>query len=114
MPERALKVVRDNEPDDLPEPPGHLHPEDADVWRRVTEEFVFGTEGLVLLEAALTARGRARQAREDIEENGIAFVNQDTGVEHVRPAVRIEKDALREFRLAWNALKLDVQPPEAS
>lgn len=101
-----LKIPR---ADELPPAPDHLHDDDAVVWDRVVAEFVFGTEGLVLLEAALTARGRAREAREDIEANGLTFTTPDSGVEHIRPSVRIERDALREFRLTWAQLKLGVE-----
>lgn len=108
---RSVKDVRPgvNNGDSLPEPPGHLSPESAELWRQTVERYWFGIEGLPLLENALTALDRAREARRDIEENGIRWTNPDSGAVHVNPSVRVERDALKEFRLTWMKLDLPIE-----
>lgn len=99
--------------DDLPPAPHHLSDASAALWRRVVDRYVIGAaEGLPLLENALTALDRARQAREDIAANGIRWTNQDSGAVHVNPAVRVERDALKEFRITWAQLELPVGEDE--
>lgn len=73
---------------------------------------MFGPEGYPVLEAALTARDRAAEARQSIEEKGALFVNRKTGTPHANPMLTVERNALREFRLAWKQLDLDISPPE--
>lgn len=102
----AVEAARGERP-----PPSHLSAESAEIWREVTSAYVFGVEGLPILEAALTARDRAADARRSIEEQGTMFVNRKTGMPHRNPMVGVERDALREFRLAWQSLDLDIAPP---
>lgn len=95
--------------DELPEPPDHLTAESARLWRQTVRKYVFGLEGLPLLENALTALDRAREARHDIAANGIRWTNPDSGAVHVNPSVRVERDAMKEFRLTWKNLDLPIE-----
>ena len=40
------------------------------------------------------------------------FVSK-SGTPHLNPLAKVERDAMREFRLAWKQLNLDVAAPEA-
>lgn len=93
-------------------PPAFLSPESSEIWRQVTTAYVFAVEGFPILEVALTALDRARQARREIEKGGLLFVNEATGTPHANPMLRVERDAQKEFRLAWKQLDLDISPPE--
>ena len=64
------------------------------------------------LEAALEARDRAREARREIERTGLMFVSK-SGTPHLNPLAKVERDSMREFRLGWKQLNLDVSAPEA-
>lgn len=92
-------------------PPEHLSPESAALWREIVTMYEFGPEGFPILEGALQARDRATEAREEIQRTGLLFVNQETGTPHRNPMIAVERDALREFRLAWRQLDLDIAPP---
>ena len=98
-------------PDGATRPPRHLSAESAAIWRDVVSEYRFGIEGFPILQAALEARDRATEARREIASRGLVLVNRKTGMPHRNPAVGIERDSLREFRLTWKALDLDVAPP---
>lgn len=107
----ALKLVPPEAPNGARPPPAHLSPESAELWREVVTAYCFGIEGYPLLETALEARDRARQAREEVDRGGMMFVSE-TGTPHMHPLLRVERDALREFRLTWGQLQLDLSPPE--
>lgn len=90
-------------------PPDHLSPMAADIWREVVAVYLVDIEGLPMLEKALTQYDRARQARQEIEANGLTWTNPDSGAVHVNPAVKVERDAIKAFRLAWKELDLDIE-----
>ena len=92
-------------------PPRDLSAEAAGLWREITASYLFGPEGFPILEAALEARDRAREARREIERTGLMFVSK-SGTPHLNPLAKVERDAMREFRLAWKQLELDVSAPE--
>ena len=93
-------------------PPKHLAADSAAIWRELTGTYVFGVEGFPILEAALEARDRAREARRELERTGLLFVSESS-TPHLNPLAKVERDAMREFRLAWKQLNLDVSAPEA-
>ena len=94
-------------------PPKHLAPESAALWREITGTYLFGVEGFPILEAALEARDRAREARRELERTGLLFVSESS-TPHLNPLAKVERDAMREFRLAWKQLNLDVSAPEGA
>lgn len=109
-PPRGAVVGSIGEPDGgFTPPPGHLSDMAADIWREVVARYLVEIEGLPLLEKALTQYDRARQARREIEENGLTWTNPDSGAVHVNPAVKVERDATKAFRLAWKELALDIE-----
>lgn len=91
-------------------PPDHLSEKAAGIWREVVGAYVLEIEGLPLLEKALTQYDRAVEARREIEEEGLTWTNPDSGAVHVNPAVKVERDATKAFRLAWKELDLDLDP----
>ncbi len=92
-----------------PPAPDHLSSEAKEWWLRVIREWEIDTAQLPILEVALGAWDRLAEARQQIAEDGLTFMNQETGVRHAHPAVSIERDARREFRLAWKQLGLETE-----
>jgi len=93
-------------------PPKDLSAESAALWRELTASYLFGPEGLPILQCALEARDRAKEARLELERTGLMFVSK-SGTPHLNPLAKVERDASREFRLAWKQLDLGVSSPEA-
>ena len=93
-------------------PPKDLSAEAAGLWREITSSYLFGPEGFPILQCALEARDRAKEARLELQRTGLMFVSK-SGTPHLNPLSKLERDAAREFRLAWAQLNLDVSAPEA-
>lgn len=109
MPESPIAGRID--PKELPAPPDGLSDSAAKLWTESVEEFAFDPAELALLEAACWSWHRAEQARALLDEHGPITV-ADSGMHHPHPAVRIERDSWREFRLAWSKLGM-VDPAGA-
>ena len=86
--------------------PAHLSAVSGRLWRDVVRAFEFAPSELVLLESALRSLDRAESARAQVEAEGITVATARTGVVHVHPAVRVEAEARREFRISWRTLGL--------
>jgi P27 family predicted phage terminase small subunit len=97
----AGRIERPN----LPRAPNGLSPSSRRLWKQAVGEFVFGPAELALLESACRSWQRAEQARELLDREGITTVSA-AGMHHPHPAVRIERDAAREFRICWAKLGL--------
>lgn len=102
----APDVVGHIEPGDMPVPPADLSESSRRLWRDTVKEFEFGPTELALLESGCRAWDRGERARAIIEEEGMYYVTERSGVPHLHPAVRAEAEAQREFRLTWRQLGL--------
>jgi len=76
------------------------------LWRDVVRAFEFGPTDLVLLESAFRSLDRAESCRAQVDREGVTVLTERTGAVHVHPAVRVEAEARREFRISWRALGL--------
>lgn len=92
--------------DDSPRAPTHLSAAVRRLWRDTVRAFEFAPTELALLESALRSLDRAESARAQVEAEGITVATERTGAVHVHPAVRVEAEARREFRISWRTLGL--------
>ena len=89
-----------------PRAPANLSAMSRRLWRDVVRAFEFGHADLVLLESAFRSLDRAESCRAQVAREGVTVVTERTGAVHVHPAVRVEAEARREFRISWRALGL--------
>ena len=91
-------------------PPKTLSREARAWWKRMHLEYDLGDEGaLFLLETALTAFDRMRQAQKAIAEEGVTLRDR-WGQAKAHPATILERDARSGMLQAFKALCLDVEP----
>ena len=97
--------------DNRPRPnaaPKHLAPPEAQLWDRLMRSFTLDDPASQeLLLQACEARGRARQAREQIAEEGPTFVDDRKNIK-AHPAVSTARAAEASFLSAMRALRLDA------
>ena len=89
----------------LPEPPDDMTGRSQTLWRAV----VFpgcGAGRLEAIHSALLALDRADEAAAILKRDGLTTTNKATGVVHIHPAQRIEKDARTLFHRVWKELDL--------
>ena len=96
-----------NEPDKtVTEPPSDLTERSQGIWRAVA--FPGCPAGrLEALHSGLKALDRADQAAAILDREGLTTTNKATGVVHVHPAQRVEKDARAMFHRVWDQLGLN-------
>ncbi len=89
-----------------PEPPGHLSEHSQVLWRELVPRRVTGPARLAALTVALECLDRAEAARVVIETEGMIIVNPESGMGHVHPLIRVEKDSRGTFARVWRDLAL--------
>jgi len=88
--------------------PQHLAPPEAQLWDRLIRSFTLDDPASQeLLLQACEARGRARQAREQIDDEGPTY-RDDRGNIKAHPAVTTERAAQASFLSAVRLLRLDI------
>jgi phage terminase small subunit len=91
-----------------PDPPGHLSDRSQELWRAViTGPLAPGRAAVVI--TALEALDRAGEASRILAAEGLTVTTATTGVAHVHPAVKIERDSRALFARLWMALGLDQE-----
>ena len=89
-----------------PPAPEHLSVRAQSLWRAMVERCT--TDGRrVLLQTGLEALDRATLARESIATEGMTATTASTGVAHVNPLIRVERDARNQFAAIFRQLGLD-------
>ena len=88
-------------------PPPHLSAHAKGIWVEVQARRCVSPERRTLFTFALEAMDRANQASEAINRDGLVTVTKTTGVIHVHPLVKIEKDARAQFSRLWCQLNLE-------
>ena len=91
--------------------PQHLSKRSRAVWAEVDETFEIDAARRIMLQTALEALDRYNEAREKLNAEGVCFTSE-TGVIHLHPATRIEKESRDGFIKAWRSLDLDMDPPQ--
>ncbi|MFC1660556.1 hypothetical protein ACFL3S_03680 [Gemmatimonadota bacterium] len=91
-----------------PQPAGDLSEESKRLFLETVahEPARWNPPKVALLNEGLRARDRAEEARRTLAAQGVTFTS-DSGVVHVHPAVRIEKDSTGIFIRVWNQLGLN-------
>ena len=93
-----------------PEPAEHLSERAKALWRDVLALQAKASPGrLALLQVGLEALDRADEARQVIEREGMTTKTATTGVLHVHPLLKVEREARQVFLRAWGQLNLDWQ-----
>ena len=88
-----------------PQPAG-LSPSAGLLWRRLVPHRARSLGRQLLLEALLRARDRAEEFRLLIAEQGLIEVTKGTGMPHLNPAVKAEKEARGQFAKLAGLLSL--------
>ena len=93
-----------------PRPPKGISEEAKAWWKAITTEYAVDDEaGRLLLETALQAFDRMRQAQTLIAEHG-AVTKDRWGQLRPNPACTIERDSRAAMLAALKALNLDLEP----
>jgi phage terminase small subunit len=90
---------------ELPPPPEHLSDFSKGLWKKVMTHW-FSEGRLIMLEQALISLDRANQAREVIDRDGLVAVTTRTGVSHLHPAAKLERESRQLFMKVWKAIGL--------
>ncbi len=86
------------------QPPSHLSPRSAALWRSIVPSQAHGAPKLALVQSALEALDRADQAREQIAIEGLTFTTKTTGAVHVHPLAKLEKESRAAFVATWSGV----------
>lgn len=90
--------------------PKHLSTPAKDWWRRIMQEFEIEDEaGRLLLQTALEAFDRMRDAQAAVERDGAAVKDRFDQVKP-HPLLTTERDARSQMLAALKQLNLDVEP----
>lgn len=101
-------------PTKKPAPPAHLSICSRKLWADVVEPND-DPRRLAFIQCALEARDRADQARALIDREGLTITTARSGVAHVHPATRVEKESRQQFVAIWAKLGFDCnryRPPD--
>ncbi len=90
--------------------PKHLSREAKAWWTAILHEFnVDDAPGLLLLQTAMEAFDRMRDAQDAIKQHGMVFTDR-YGQCRPNPACGVEKDARGQMLTALKSLNLDLEP----
>lgn len=95
--------------DNIPTAPRHLSPEAKRWWRKLCSAYPFEEDALLLVEGALEAFDRMREAQRDIQEHGI-MLRSEGKMPRLNPATRVEKDSKATLLAYVKQLGLDLEP----
>jgi P27 family predicted phage terminase small subunit len=93
----------------LPAAPKHLSREAKGWWKKIVAEWEMDDPSLMLLESALEAFDRMREAQATLKEEG-AIVKDRFGQPKMHPATLIERDSKATILRTMRALHLDIEP----
>ncbi len=89
-----------------PSPPEGLSERALALWHDVVPRRGISKERLCLLTEALRALDRAESARRLVDEQGLTTTTGRSGVTHVHPAVKVERESRQQFAKIWVDLGL--------
>jgi phage terminase small subunit len=84
-------------------PPDHLSERSKDLWSRLLPRCKSLGRKTMLAEA-LAALDRLNEIRVALEKEGLTTKNEKTGMVHVNPLLKAEKDARTLFSRLWGQL----------
>lgn len=92
----------------LAPPPKSLPKHEADLWREYVAAYEFnGPAAYGLLQVALEAHARCREAKEAIDRDGLLLLDR-YGKPRQHPLVHCERDARAAYLAALKHLNLDI------
>ncbi len=92
------------------DPPPHLSPRAADLWRAVVPSRAKSAERLAIITEALTALDRADAAAAQVNSDGMATVTASTKAIHAHPLLKVERESRQMFLKAWRDLGFATSP----
>lgn len=92
-------------PGDIPGPPDHLSVRSQGIWRALAGKRIRSIPRLALLQIALESLDRADQATANIGDN-LTLTSPRSGVSHVNPLVRVERESRQLFCKIMTLLSL--------
>lgn len=93
--------------DEDPDPPADLSVSSRRIWDRTVSRWRFSPPELEVLAGALRWRETAREALDQVREDGPVTVNPDSGNPKQHPALSAAQTSYREFRLSVKQLGLE-------
>ena len=94
----------------LPRVPVTLSKEAGTWWKRLIREYMIDDDyGLLLLQTALEAFGRMREAQAVIAEEGLQVTDRYGQIKS-HPATTVEKDSRSQMLASFKCMNLDVEP----
>jgi len=91
---------------ETPASPQHLSDRSKELWNEIVGEQVRGTGALIYFQTALEALDRAEEARTQIKAEGTTTKTARSGVVHVHPLVKVERESRQLFARLWDNLWL--------
>jgi len=89
--------------------PKHLSAESKRFWAEILKEYcIEDPAGLKILRVALEALDRAQAAREQIEQDGMTYIDK-AGQPKGNPLLPVERDSRAAFLAGMKALNLDPE-----
>ena len=95
---------------DLREPPPHLSPSAAELWRNTLERFILEEHHLRLLQLLCESWDEAQAARARLADEGLTVEGREGGI-RPHPCVAIEHNARLTCARLVRELDLDTGPP---
>ncbi len=80
------------------------------IWRKVVPKNCRSTGRLTILEEALRALDQADRVREILQRDGMVTKTERTGVVHLHPLCRVERECRAFFFKCWSRLGLVFDP----
>lgn len=109
-PDNVKKLKTSGNPRRFPKPPSNLSKEAGSWWAELTKEYVIDDHaGLLLLQTALEAFDRMREAQALLSEDGLTVTDR-YGQFRPHPAAGIERDQRGQMLAALKQLNLDIEP----
>ena len=94
----------------IPATPQGLSAASKKIWDEVNGAWVLGVESIVLLQTALEAYDRLKQAQKQVDTDGIT-ITSPSGLIRPHPSLRLEKEAAGRFLQAWKQLGFGQEAP---
>ncbi len=90
--------------------PRHFSKEAKGLWKNILSEYdIEDSAGLAILQTALEAFDRLKEAQKEIERNGMTMRDR-WGQVKPNPLLPVERDSRAQFLQGLKALNLDLEP----
>jgi phage terminase small subunit len=89
-----------------PGPPSHLSQRSKELWKVHVGDRVKSPGRITAFQISLEALDRADAAREILDVEGLTTTTKRSGVVHVHPLLKVEKEARHLFYKIWSGLGL--------